>query len=352
MNDFILDRECSGPIRLGVPSDIVHSVPRDVCPLLLNDDVAILLPIEWLPWWSKPFFERQLSVAKYGPVLYVDWDAWRQFDHRITPPTSPLGDLPTVWVSEVPSGMEAVADHSVSEIAALFGCEATPMALLGDEDAVEDYYLLDVCLRDSDQSPFDPVSEWRKRLASTDLAAENLRSFVLVDPTEAEVDRVWDLYRASMSELSLAHPVSAELDRATFESLAYGVNGCIAVSVVDGIAVAGAIIGIGTAAFDWLDERWFRSLPASSDARDLVLWPGIFTHRSYRNQGLMLELLDLVSHLILETRSELRIVFPCDNRSNEYTPYIAQSAVNARYPSISGIVNHVVGYVFRGYRIQ
>jgi hypothetical protein len=329
-------RPCTGPLLLSEWSP--HS-PR-------SPHSAGLVPLGDLPWWSPQFFDSNFGDVAPSDRYLFDWQASLDEASFELPTRDPI-----VMVTEVPSGIQEAESAAVATMERLVGSRIVRVPLLGDAEALEEYYLLRARTEGGQGTPFEPFAAWGRLVATGAFRTCDPDGPSLLEAGHpADPDALWKLYETEMGRLSTDHPIRAVLERSTFDQFVDGSVGCVLVNCENGDPVSLALIGTANEAFDWMDPRWLEEVRSEQRDAGLSVFPGIVTRSDQRGQGRMARLLDLVVALLFHSSSHLNVVFPCNNASREYTPLLVQAAVD-RSPTLSGSVQLVARYEYRGYLV-
>ena len=348
-----LDRRCTGPLRLGVPVELRDGLRADERVVWLEGS-PVVTPIGHLPWWSTRFFEAS-QLPGSDEVQYCDWDAVVQSGR-----TSGLDDpglqgsaRPALWVAEVPEELVGEADAAVSVLASHMGREVQPVQLLGDTDAVEEHFLMRLRVLDPVDRQFDPRAAWRE-LVDGGVARDgdpDGASLMTVDHP-IELDELWDLYSNTMAVLSQDHPIEAALEREEFDAFVTSPTDIMLVLCKGGEALSVALVSTDPSRFEWFDQRWTEQLTPQGPPRNMALIPGIATRFDRRMTGSIVELLGLLGRLIVESSTDITLMFPCNNASRDYTPHLSQKALDHQGEQLQGRVERVARYLMRGYVVS
>lgn len=313
----------------------------------LDEELALLTPLDRLPWWSERFF-LQLSIAGATEARYLDWDGAAGRNLGATNVKSDPLRWPQLWVGEVPHGYgnewEAVA-NALAESAEL---TIRHTKLLEVEEAVEEHFVLPVRVDAPSPKRFSPRAIWRELLdAGQTIDSDPDGPSLLLDPSAEEIDELWKLYSETMSVLSTGHPIESTLDRSEFERFIDHQDDCVLVLRSGGEPIALALLNTDLARFEWLDQRWYREILPQPTSPALVMIPGIVTKLDRQSLGLIHTLLMLIPRMIEHSRSEVTVTFPCNNLSRQYTPAIAQRGLDPFKPVLKGAVERIATYQFR-----
>lgn len=348
------DRRCTGPLRLGVPAELVPALRADDRVVWL-DGTPVVTPVRHLPWWSHAFLTRS-GLAGADDARYCDWDAVSQAGPAavVQPPPAPRGPgAASLWVTEVPDDLIAEADAVVASLAAGMGLRSRPVRLLDGQDAVEEHFTVQLRIQRPTDRELDLRAAWDDLVLTGGARDGDPDGPSLLTPGHpVDRDALWGLYSSTMALLSQDHPIEAALQRDEFESFATSPRDVMLVMCSGGEPVSLALIATSLSQFSWLDPRWTDRLLVPGSPQNLALIPGIATRVDRQMVGSIAELLHLFGLLVLGASTDVTLLFPCNNVSREYTPRITQKAIDRFGDRLWGRVGSAAAYVLRGYVVD
>lgn len=340
------ERPCSGPLMLGIPHDLAKELRR-APGVRCDDDQPCLVPVGMLPWWSKEFFG---SDRRFDDVYLVAPEAV-----PMSPSAAIAAGACGTWVVEAIDRDVEMVDRAVRRLAHAACMTVAEDPLLGTEDAVEEHYGIAVKQRSRAAGEHLTVEASWAHIVSHGAVVDSEAHKEIARYTAngpIELGDIWNLYRNVMSHLSRYHPIEGVLPRQQFESIAASPDSAILTRSLDGIPISMAIISTEASSFDWLDPRWVDEIRVRNDTEQVLVIPGIVTSAHARKLNVVDALLDMVLEIVLASGTDTTILFPCNNLSRGYTPRISQRTMDRYRAHLTGDVELLARYVFRGYRVS
>lgn len=160
---------------------------------------------------------------------------------------------------------------------------------------------------------------------------------VLLDPTlmdlpykndsdKTTMDRLWEVYNASFTQLIENTPFRGQQTRQELETMLKDPNTLVVAQTVDGeIAAFVSLVG-DISACEWLDPEFYaRKYPDGN----VLYFPDMATDPAMRGERYSVEMTRQLLQILATTIDHAHLVFQCTNVSADYIPMLVQEGINA-----------------------
>lgn len=144
-----------------------------------------------------------------------------------------------------------------------------------------------------------------------------------------EAEKIWKIYKGPFDKLTLEHPMNAGFHKEELTEILADPNVAKIVNRVDG--------EITTLVFfqnDFSNSPWFNrdlykeKYPEYYDTNNILIFPGIVTDESKRDQGYAANTINLALELFARRGTNILVTFECTEISATYIPYVVTSSIN------------------------